>query len=199
MRLRHPVMLVGTIALGLLSSFAWDEAFAEDPRAGGAAARGLASQVTAAVEQIYPQVEALYMDLHRNPELSGQERETAARFARELRSNGFQVTTGVGGVGVVALLRNGTGPTVMLRAELDGLPVEEKTGLPYASRAKARDHGELVPVMHACGHDVQMAGVVGAARILARMKDRWRGTLMGRVQLRWRRRPRFVLRRSCRL
>src|SRR5688572_15243561 len=128
MRDRHPWAVAVLSPLWLLSS-----AGAGQPRADVEAA-----EVRAAVELVYPQVEGLYMDLHRNPELSGQERATAARLAKELRPLGFEVTTGVGGPGVVARLVNGVGPTVMLRAELDGLPVEEKTGLPYASRAKRR-------------------------------------------------------------
>ncbi len=134
--------------------------------------------VVEGVEQIYAEVEALYIDLHQNPELSGREKQTAAKLARPLRQAGFAVSTGVGGHGVVGLLKNGAGPTVMLRTELDGLPIEEKTGLPYASRATSVDGGKSVPTMHACGHDAHMASLVGAARLLAAQKDRWRGTLM---------------------
>src|SRR5437016_12264883 len=129
--------------------------------------------------QIYPQLDALYVDLHKNPELSLKEQRTSARMADELRKVGYEVTTGVGGTGVVGMLRNGKGPTVLLRTELDARPVEEKTGLPYASTATGvNPAGQTVPVMHACGHDVHMAGWTGAAALLARMKDRWRGTVL---------------------
>jgi len=121
----------------------------------------------------------LYEHLHANPELSFQERATSARIARELGDIGFEVTSGVGGYGLVAILENGVGPTLMLRADMDALPVEEQTGLPYASTATAAlDDGTRVPVMHACGHDIHMTVLVGAARRLAAAPDSWRGTLM---------------------
>jgi amidohydrolase len=139
----------------------------------------LAASPLDGLDQIYPQLDALYIDLHRNPELSMKEQRTSARMAEELRKVGYEVTTGVGGTGVVGVLRNGKGPTVLLRTELDALPVEEKTGLPYASNATGvNPQGQTVPVMHACGHDVHMAGWTGAAALLARMKDRWRGTVL---------------------
>ncbi len=131
------------------------------------------------LDAIYPQLDALYLDLHKNPELSAKEEKTAARMAAELKKLGYEVTTGVGGTGVVGVLKNGPGPTVLLRTELDALPVEEKTGLPYASHATGvNPAGQTVPVMHACGHDVHMAGWTGAAALLARAKDRWRGTVL---------------------
>jgi len=131
------------------------------------------------VDQIYPHLDALYLDLHKNPELSSHEEKTAAKLADELRKLGYQVTTGVGGTGVVGVLRNGAGPTVLLRTELDALPIEEKTGLPYASHVTATDPGgKTVPVMHACGHDIHMSSWVGAATLLAQQKDRWRGTIV---------------------
>jgi hippurate hydrolase len=133
----------------------------------------------AEVDAIYPDVEALYMDLHRNPELAFQETQTSAKIAARLKALGFDVTTGVGRTGVVGVLRNGAGPTVMLRTELDALPVEEKTGLPFASTAVGRNSaGQTVPVMHACGHDIHMAALVGTARLMAERRDRWRGTLV---------------------
>jgi len=139
----------------------------------------LAASPLDGLDQIYPQLDALYLDLHKNPELSTKEQRTSARMADELRKLGYEVTAGVGGTGVVGVLRNGKGPTVLLRTELDALPVEEKTGLPYASTATAvNPQGQTVPVMHACGHDVHMAGWTGAAALLARMKDRWRGTVL---------------------
>ena len=145
-------------------------------------ALALLTAVPAAVEgldSIYPHLDQLYLDLHKNPELSTKEEKTAQKLAAELRQLGFEVTTGVGGTGVVGLLRNGKGPTVLLRTELDALPVEEKTGLPYASTVKGvNPAGQTVPVMHACGHDAHMAAWTGTATLLARHKDRWRGTVM---------------------
>ena len=133
----------------------------------------------AGVDQIYPHLDALYIDLHKNPELSSHEEKTAAKMADELRKLGYEVTTGVGGTGVVGVLRSGKGPTVLVRTELDALPIEEKTGLPYASHVTATDpNGKTVPVMHACGHDIHMSSWVGAATLLAQEKDRWRGTLV---------------------
>ncbi len=122
---------------------------------------------------------ALFEHFHRHPELSSMENNTAARLAEELRAAGFDVTEGVGGTGLVALMRNGPGPLVMMRADMDGLPVEEKSGLSYASKATQLDwDGNEVPVMHACGHDVHMTSLVGTARIMANTRDTWSGTLM---------------------
>jgi amidohydrolase len=121
----------------------------------------------------------LFRHFHANPELSSREFATAARLAAEFRALGFQVTEGVGGTGVVAVMENGPGRTVMLRADMDGLPVKEDTGLPYASTATQEDiDGVVKPVMHACGHDVHLAAIVGAARQLSRRKDQWSGTLV---------------------
>jgi amidohydrolase len=131
------------------------------------------------VNAVFPAARSLYVEIHENPELSGRETKTAERIAGRLRDAGFDVTGHVGGTGVVAILKNGPGPTVMLRTELDALPVEEKTGLPYASTVHARDpEGRDVPVMHACGHDLHMAALVATAQIMARSKDSWHGTLM---------------------
>src|SRR5579864_9842647 len=131
------------------------------------------------VEAVYPDAHKLYVDLHQNPELSAHETQTAAKLATRLRSLGYDVTEHVGGTGVVAILRNGAGPTIMLRTELDALPVEEKTGLPYASKVHTKDDaGQDVPVMHACGHDLHMAAILGTAEIMARSKNTWHGTLM---------------------
>jgi amidohydrolase len=131
------------------------------------------------VEAVYLEAHALYLDLHQNPELSGHETQTAAKLAGHLRGLGYETTEHVGGTGIVALLKNGAGPTVMLRTELDALPVEEKTGLPYASKIRAKDDaGHDVPVAHACGHDLHMAALVGTAAIMAHSKDTWHGTLM---------------------
>lgn len=131
------------------------------------------------VEGVYSDAHALYLDLHQSPELSNHETQTAAKLAAHLRSAGYEVTEHVGGTGVVAILKNGDGPAIMLRTELDALPVEEKTGLPYASKVHTKnDAGQDVPVMHACGHDLHMAALLGTAEIMARSKNTWHGTLM---------------------
>lgn len=133
----------------------------------------------AEVDAIFPDIDALYIDLHRNPELGFQEVRTAATLAARVTALGFDVTTGVGRTGIVAVLRNGPGPTVMLRTELDALPVEEKTGLPFASTVVVKSAtGQSTPVMHACGHDLHMAAWAGTARLMADHRDRWSGTLV---------------------
>ena len=122
---------------------------------------------------------ALYKDLHQAPELSFEEKATSKRVAAELRKSGFEVTENVGGFGVVAVLKNGTGPTVMIRTDMDALPITEETGASYASKVKTTVvGGQAAGVMHACGHDVHMAGIVGTARVLAQLRDHWQGTLM---------------------
>src|SRR5271167_2646755 len=131
------------------------------------------------VNAVYPAAHDLYLDLHQNPELSSHETQTAAKLAARLRGLGYEVTEHVGGTGVVAILKNGAGPTVMLRTELDALPVEEKTGLAYASKVRTKDDaGHDVAVMHACGHDLHMASIVGTATIMAQSKNTWHGTLI---------------------
>jgi hippurate hydrolase len=135
-------------------------------------------QVAPLVNGMYGALEALYKDLHAHPELAFQEVRTAARMAEEMRQLGFEVTEKVGGTGVVALLRNGAGPTVLVRTELDALPMEEKTGLPYASKVKAQYAGRETFVAHSCAHDLHMASWVGAARTLVALKSQWKGTLM---------------------
>lgn len=139
-------------------------------QAQGSGPTALSGEVARGLTAIYPELDALYLELHRHPELSGAETRTAATLAAQLRKLGFEVTTGVGGTGVVGVLRNGQGPTVMLRTELDALPLSEKTGLPYASTVPG--------VMHACGHDLHMAAWTGAAALLAKLRDRWHGTLV---------------------
>ena len=130
------------------------------------------------LDELYPSLDALYLDLHRNPELSLHEEKTAVKLATKLRALGFEVTEHMGGTGVVAVLRNGPGPTVLIRTDMDALPIKESTGLPYASTIMAKnDAGEVVPVMHACGHDIHMTSWVGAATLLAQSRD-WRGTLV---------------------
>jgi amidohydrolase len=126
---------------------------------------------------------AVYTDLHANPELGFHETRTAAVVAAKLAASGFEVTTGVGGTGVVGLLRNGDGPLVLLRADMDALPVEEKTGLPYASVTRAvTDSGMEVPVMHACGHDVHVTSLLGACDVLSADSNSWSGTLVAVFQ-----------------
>lgn len=121
----------------------------------------------------------LYRDLHANPELSFEEHKTAAKLAERMRALGFEVTEGVGQTGVVSVMKNGDGPVVMLRADMDGLPVVEQTGLPYASKVVATPaSGVTTGVMHACGHDTHMTGFIGAAQLLAERKDEWQGTLV---------------------
>ncbi len=129
-------------------------------------------------------LDPLFKHFHANPELSTVENKTAARMAEELKTAGFEVTTGIGGTGVVAIMKNGSGPLVSMRADMDGLPVEEKSGLDYASKAKQIDPitGNEVYVMHACGHDVHITSLVGTARRMQAMKDKWSGTLMLIVQ-----------------
>ena len=128
-------------------------------------------------------LEALYKDIHSHPELSLQETRTARLAAERLTAAGFEVTEGIGGTGVVGLLKNGDGPTVMLRADMDALPVKEATGLPYASTATATDpEGNETPVMHACGHDIHVTWLAGATKLMAATKDAWHGTLMAVFQ-----------------
>ncbi|MGJ7507466.1 amidohydrolase [Variovorax sp. GT1P44] len=138
----------------------------------------LHAQISPIVGGMYPSLETLYKDLHANPEIAFQEVRTAARMAEEMRKLGFEVTEKVGGTGVVAIYKNGAGPTVLVRTELDALPMEEKTGLPYASKAKTQSSGRETFVAHSCGHDIHMASWVGTARTLLAMKDQWKGTLM---------------------
>ena len=145
----------------------------------GAAQTAAVTPTMAEVDAIYPDIEAFYIDLHRNPELAFQEVRTAGKLAEFTKALGYEVTTGVGKTGIVAVMKNGPGPTVMLRTELDALPVEEKTGLPFASKVIAKTaSGQTTPVMHACGHDIHMSAWAGTARWMAEHKDRWHGTLL---------------------
>ena len=139
---------------------------------------GLKSAIEASVESNYARLDALYKDIHAHPEIAFQEVKTAAKLAAEMRALGFEVTEHIGKTGVVAIYKNGSGPTVMVRTELDALPMEEKTGLPYASYDKAVWQGRETFVAHSCGHDIHMASWVGAAKTLVGMKDKWQGTLM---------------------
>jgi amidohydrolase len=135
------------------------------------------------LDRLIPDIEALYKDIHAHPELSMQETRTAGLAADRLRAAGYEVTSGVGKTGVVGLLRNGDGPIVMLRADMDALPIEEATGLPYASKATAKDReGKTVSVGHMCGHDMHVAWLVGATTLFAQARQAWRGTLMAVFQ-----------------
>jgi amidohydrolase len=161
-RMLHRISWLGSIAL-LTSA----HAFAGGP------------PELAGLDALYPSLDALYCDLHKNPELSLHEEKTSAKLAERMRALGYEVTEHVGGYGIVCVLKNGAGPTVMVRTDLDALPIKEQTGLPYASTATTtNDTGETVSLMQACGHDVHMASWIGAATLLAKAKDRWHGTLV---------------------
>lgn len=142
-------------------------------------AAALPAPFAAQLNANYPAIESLYQDLHRHPELGFDEHQTAANLAKRAKALGFDVTTGVGGTGVVAILKNGPGPTVMLRTELDALPVQEKTSLAFASKVTVKNAaGDTVPVAHACGHDLHMAAWYGTAKLMADNRKAWSGTLM---------------------
>lgn len=161
--------------LGLLSCCALSTTAAAQP-IDPAAAR---VEIDAQIAKTWPQLEALYKDIHQHPELGMHEQRTAALLAAKMRTLGFMVTEKVGGTGVVAIFKNGDGPVVMVRTELDGLPMEEKTGLPYASRVQTLgDDGKQTFVAMSCGHDNHMAWWLGSAQALLAMKSRWHGTLM---------------------
>jgi amidohydrolase len=137
------------------------------------------SPALAPLDAFYPDLDKFYIDLHQTPELSLHEEKTSAKLAARLRALGFEVTEHVGGYGVVGVLRNGPGATVLVRTDMDALPIKEQTGLPYASKVLAKnDAGETVGVMHACGHDIHMTSWVGAATLLSRARNRWSGTLV---------------------
>jgi hippurate hydrolase len=138
----------------------------------------LKAAIEASVEADYPKLDALYKDIHAHPEVAFQEVKTAARLAAEMRALGFEVTEKIGKTGLVAIYKNGDGPTIMVRTELDALPMEEKTGLAYASRDKTDWNGQNTFVAHSCGHDIHMASWVGTAKTLLGFKDQWHGTLM---------------------
>ena len=143
------------------------------------AAPPLQEMVKARVAKEYGGLDELYKHLHSHPEISFQEAKTGLRLGKEMKALGFQVAQGVGGHGVVCVLKNGKGPTVLVRTDTDALPVKEATGLPYASKQTTTDdRGIEVPIMHACGHDVHMTCWVGAAKVLTSLKDQWGGTLL---------------------
>ena len=136
-----------------------------------------ADAILAHLDRLLPDLQTLYTDIHAHPELSMQETRTAGVAAERLRAAGYEVTTGVGKTGVVGLLHNGDGPTVMLRADMDALPIEETTGLPYASRVTTADRdGTTVPVAHMCGHDMHVTWLAGATKLLAEARSTWRGS-----------------------
>lgn len=144
-----------------------------------AAASSVHDTVAEKVAADYPNLQAFYTDLHLHPELSLLEEKTSAKVAAALRAAGFEVTEKFGGYGIVGVLRNGPGPSLLIRTDLDALPVLEETGLPYASTARMKDlTGRDVPVMHACGHDIHMTVFTGTARMLAALRDQWSGTLV---------------------
>src|SRR5258707_6077151 len=134
--------------------------------------------IARSVESDYPRLDALYKDIHAHPESASGEKTPAAKLAAEMRAIGFEVTEKVGKTGLVALYKNGDGPTIMVRTDLDALPMEEKTGLPYASRDKTIWQERETFVTHSCGHDIHMASWVGTAKTLVGLKDQWKGTLM---------------------
>jgi amidohydrolase len=144
-----------------------------------AATPELRDVVGSKVDKEYPALEAIYKNLHANPELSFMETNTSAMIAKELRALGIEVTEKVGNTGVVGVLKNGQGPTVLIRADMDGLPVKEATGLPWASTAVVKDvAGKEQPAMHACGHDLHVTGLIGTARTLTSLKEHWKGTIV---------------------
>jgi hippurate hydrolase len=148
-----------------------------------AASQDINDNITREVKKRLPQAESLYRELHQNPELSLKEFRTAARMADELSRLGFKVTTGVGGNGVVGVFTNGKGPVLMLRTDMDALPVKEMTGLPFASQVVAVDNrGTETPVMHACGHDMHMTLWLGTLETLVSLKSRWKGTIVAVAQ-----------------
>lgn len=139
----------------------------------------MAQTIDAFIEKVYPELDALYKHLHQNPELSLQEKETSARIAQELRKIGYEVTEGIGGYGVVGLLKNGPGPVLLIRTDMDALPMEEKTELPYASTKKGiGNDGKETYIAHSCGHDIHMSVFIGTAKLMMEYKDSWRGTLL---------------------
>jgi metal-dependent amidase/aminoacylase/carboxypeptidase family protein len=141
--------------------------FAQPPR------QGTGSPALAPLEALYPDLDKFYIDLHQTPELSFHEEKTSGKLVARLKALGFEVTEHVGGYGIVGVLRNGPGPTILVRTDMDALPIKEQTGLPYASAVSTKnDAGEAVSVMPACGHDIHMTSWVGAATLLARERRR---------------------------
>lgn len=176
-RVTGRVVAMNRFAKSLLASAALCAATLLPARAEIDVAR-LKTAIEVMVEEDYPKLDALYKDIHAHPEIAFQEEKTAARLAAEMRALGFDVTEHVGKTGLVAIYKNGDGPTIMVRTELDALPMEEKTGLAYASHDKTSWNGRETFVAHSCGHDIHMASWVGTAKTLVGLKDQWQGTLM---------------------
>lgn len=171
----HRIILVAALGMAGTLAAAEPSANKKDP----SPFQQQTGEIRKRIDDQFQHLESLYKHLHENPELSLQEEKTSARLVEELKAAGFQVTEKVGGYGVVGVLKNGPGPTVLVRTDMDALPVVEQTGLAYASKVRARDRaGNDVGVMHACGHDMHMTCWIGTATVLAGMKDRWRGTLV---------------------
>lgn len=169
MRKRLLAMTAGVVAA---------PAAAQTPAAPAFDVEAARTQISPILEKIYPHLDGVYKDIHAHPELGFQETRTADLLAGEMRKLGFTVTTGVGKTGIVAIYKNGEGPIVLVRTELDALPMEEKTGLSYASRIRQTANGNSTFVAHSCGHDLHMAWWLGTATTLVGMKHRWNGTLM---------------------
>lgn len=143
------------------------------------AQKDISSQISVIAEKEYPRLDELYKHLHANPELSNMEKNTSARVAKELREAGFEVTENVGGYGVVGVLKNGEGKIILVRADMDGLPIKEETSLPYASKITTKDDkGTDQPAMHACGHDIHISVLIGTARAMSQLKNLWKGTIV---------------------
>jgi len=171
-------MVLERIARSLLMSVAFCAVVTAAPARAELDVAKLKASIETSVEADYPKLDALYKDIHAHPEVAFQEVKTAAKLAAEMRALGFEVTEKIGKTGLVAIYKNGEGPTVMVRTELDALPMEEKTGLAYASHDKTNWNGQETYVDHSCGHDIHMASWVGAAKTLLGLKDLWQGTLM---------------------
>jgi amidohydrolase len=172
------IVIMKRFAKALLMSTALGAAAILSPARAELDVAKLKPAIEASVEADYPKLDALYKDIHAHPEVAFQEVKTAAKLAAEMRALGFEVTEKVGKTGLVAIYKNGDGPTIMVRTELDALPMEEKTGLAYASRDKTVWNGQDTFVAHSCGHDIHMASWVGTAKTLLGLKDQWHGTLM---------------------
>jgi len=163
------------IISALMILIAWTSSFGQN--------NNINTKINNAVIKITEEVRNIYVDLHKNPELSLMEFETSRKMASALRELGFEVTTGIGGNGVVGVFRNGSGKTIMLRTDMDALPVKESTGLPFASTVVMKDaNGNDSPVMHACGHDMHMSVWIGTLKTLVALKDEWKGTIMAVAQ-----------------
>jgi len=170
---------VFTFAVGLCAFVVGDVATAQTPDQDSRVPAALVGKVTASIDSDSERLEAIFKDIHQNPELGFMEVRTAGIVARELKALGFEVTSGIGKTGVVGIFRNGAGPVVMYRADMDANAVEEATGLPYASKVRVkREDGSESPVAHMCGHDAHVTWMLGMARAMVSMKDDWSGTML---------------------